>query len=457
LKTTFNKNLLVYAICLGLFSWSSCKENTVIPPNLIPPVDNIHTFGLDASSFNPVLRPGFFDSARTDDYTNYYAGIGKISNDPFFGRVTAGLYVQFTPPSTFFSFPDSLTLDSANISIPYYRSYGDTSTPINNFLYLDVYRVNEPFNRTDDHYSFQALAHDNVPVGNAVTSLAIISDVHTSTDSTDQLRIHLDYNFAQSIVQADKSNFNSPGTFLEFLKGLYIVPKDTSALQDFIAYFNMAGDNTHPAAQINFYMHNSSDSVTIIHFPFNTLISAFFTHIKNDYNGVAANTFVAGGQGRDSILVQGYPGFYTDIQLNNLTDIPSSIINKAQLVITALPVGGDDIYSTPLRLYIEKVRADGTTLPIADLLGSDSSATQAGLDFINGYPETVTINGSPYIQYQLNFPQELQNDIMAGDTTLTLRIRSTNIYPGAFRMLAAGLNGNAATGLKVNVIYTKFK
>jgi len=455
LKTLFNKNFLAFAFSIAILTFSSCKERTVTP-SLIPEIDNIHTFGLEASFFDPVMKVGMSDSVVTSDYTNFIAGIGRLGDDPFYGSVREGLFIQFVPPSTFYSFPTGLTLDSAVVILPYIGyTYGDTTS--NSMQYYNLYRITENFNRVSDFYSFQSLMYDNSPVGAAELPLSwLTGTLHEANDTSGikKLKISLTHSLASSIFNADNSKFISSGSFAEFFKGFYIAPQDNEN-QKSISFYNLSGSDIKSSARLSFYTHDAHDSIQIIDFPYNSLFSPYFTKISKDYTGTPSNSFVNSDQNRDSVLLQGFPGFYTDLTLRNIDKIPASIVNKAELVITSLSSGDESIYGSPFRLSLEAKDANGVFNPVADMFQSGGSLNSDGMSFVDGNANTVMINGIKHTQYKLNFPRELQNAMMAGKTEITLRIKTVTSYFGVFRFLGDGFNGPLETQLKTNIVYTK--
>ena len=114
----------------------------------------------------------------------------------------------------------------------------------------------------------------------------------------------------------------------------------------------------------------------------------------------------------------------------------------------------DNIYYSPAQLVPVGV-ANGQPYTIADLLTNSGANSGDGFGFVGGKPSEVTINGTKYIQYALNFPRELQLAINAGKTELKLRISSATANPGAYRMVAGGPAASDDTKIRLEVIYTK--
>ena len=441
---------------MAILGFTSCKEQTLTPGGLVPSIDNIHTFGLEAPFFQPIIKMGSFDSVVTSNYTNYIGGAGMLDQDPFFGSIREGMFVQFRPPTTFYSFPSGLTLDSAVVILPYSSAYGDTSS--STIVSYDLFKIIERFDRTNDYYSFQSKSFSPTSVGSTAKPLGFIKGTLLSADDTlgiGGLKITLDQNLANTIFNADNSKFISPGAFAEFLPGFYVGSEYAPSPQKSILYFKLIGNTLNNSARIAFYTHDSNDSAVVINFPYDGFINPFFTKITKDYTGTPSNSFVNSTANRDSVLIQAFPGLYTELTLNNIDQIPASIVNKAQLIITSLPAGDETIYTPPQRITLEVKNDKGVFVQIADLLGVDGILNKDGLSFVDGKATFITINGVAHTQYKLNFPRELQSAMMTGKSSLTLRIKVDNSQLGVSRFLGDGFNGNAQTKLQTNIIYTK--
>lgn len=467
MKTSFNRYLLAFAFGIGFFSCQSCKERTVTKTDMIPVVDNIHTFSLSADSLDISLQTEALDSVRTNLYSSTsspVAALGLISDDPFFGKLTAGLYLQVVPPTGSFSFPSpaTYTFDSAVLALPYTGvSYGDTTNPSGNVQSFDVYRVTSPMSIEDSNaYTFTDYTYDPTAIGGGSYSLQNIKDSFALSGDTlsNQLRIKLDRNYIYTnIVQADTSKFSTNENFTDYFNGWYIKPAGASTNGKRISYFALIGGNTANSARVDFYFHDADNKTTAYSFPFNYVTTAYANRIQRDYTGTPAHNYLNASVHRDSLIAAGTPGLYTKITLRNLNKIPASIINQAELVLTAVPVGSDNYYTPPTHLLIETIDESGVASPIADIYGSTGSPSTGGLNFMDGNPQTVTINGQAYTQYKLNFPRELQKTIMEGKDSLTLRITANSGYPGAYRFVAPGFGSSSDARMKLNIIYTKIQ
>lgn len=448
----FRQLLTAFALGLGFFSTTSCKEKTLMDTGLIPGVDNIHTFELDESQLSVGIATGVFDSLYTNQASKNIFALGKISEDPFFSNLTTGVYIQFAPPENDYNF-EGFTLDSAFVSLVYARrSYGDTMSASGNVQQYAAYRLTENFGPKDTLYTFSTLAYAPAPVGEStVTLLQINGD---TLEGRPNLRIKLDTDFASTIVNAAPEALSNAANFREFLNGLYIVPVNPAGSSDRLSYFNLIGSTDRQSSRIDFYGRNDAGEVEMRSFPFRNEATGYIQAMERVYTGKPAERFAGTASAADSIVVEGYPGLYTEITIRDLDQIPAAVINKASLTLTAIAVGRDANLTVPPQLFLEQVE-DGMVRPVADMLNAAGTPVEEGFLIIDGKPVQVTDNGPARYRYQLNFPRALQQALMEGRQEITLRISSSTAYPGAFRLLAHGMNGNQADRLKVHIIYSK--
>jgi hypothetical protein len=467
LKTIFYKNLKAFTLCAGFFSLAACKEkNSIKPGKLIPDVDNINTF--EVNDFAMSIRNAYFDSLQTNDYNYPMVGVGRISNDAFFGKTTAGAYIQFIPPSANFTFPQGIVLDSAVLSVPHSGFYyADSNKNASTLMHFKAYQITDNFPRGDAstrYYTFTQLRYNTSAIGSATVSLKSIKDTvvlsNTNRDTVSELlRFRLDNTFANGFIQAPSANFASASAFISFFQGIYLGP-DTNQTQNTLGYFVLAGGNAtsiYSEAHMEFYYHTNTDpAVKRVFFPFVKESCAFYNSIQRNYTGVPAlSYFQTPAATRDSLLIQSYPGFRSDLTLKIDDKIPASVINKATLTLTALKTGEDTRFSPPLQLITTGINSDGSERALEDMRDNTGAGNNGFLKFVDGTAKTVKIGGVDYIQYTINLPREVQRAVSEGKKEIKLRISSAITYPGSFRLVAGGPNAAGDTKLRFNVIYTK--
>lgn len=470
MKIIQKNTLKALALCAGFFSLVACKESSIIKPDLAPDVDNVNTFRLTADSLPIEIQIGYNDSLRTDDATAPLMALGSIGDDPFFGTTDAGIYLQVAPNVDGFSFPDSLVdIDSAVLVLPYTGiSYGDTAGTSNQSY--NVYRITQDDFKVDGtarkYYAFDSVAVNRTELlGSATVSHSSMKNdsiVYPSGDTIGgQLRVRLSNDFAREVRTADANVFKNFSTFINYLKGVYITPDASAPLshKQRLSYFylGVGSSSNFNRARIEFhYTVNGVKRVTF--FTHNPISSAFFGSIRRNYSGTPAAGFLGTPTAlRDSVVIQGAPGFRSDITVKNIQSIPESVVMKAELLINILRVGRDDIYPMPTQIIPLGVSTDNTTYTIADLIDLTGATSGDAQRFVGGNPKPVMIGGVQYIQYKINFPRELQAARAAGKTELKIRLISSANLPGAYRMVAPGVNVPGDAQMKLDVIYSKMK
>lgn len=468
--TQINKNIIkALAVCTGFFSLASCREHSVTPTSgLVPEVDNIHTFAMNTGDFNIQLHNRLSDSIITSTY--YLTGSTNISAiglgtyvDPFFGRTTASAYLQVTPYKSGFAFPSGSIMDSAVLVFPYLsgttgaKSYGDTTKA----LQLNVYRTTAKVEVSGTYYSNSVLPIEATPIGSGTipfTNYKSSSKIATATKDTltAQLRLKLNNSFAQEIRNADTANFLNTTAFQEYLKGLYITPDITQAgglLSYFLIPSVSSGDQKNlAAARLEFYYH-TADTVLMSSFPLKTDVCGYFTNYNRNYTGYPAANYL--NKNSDSVLIQSEPGFATEVTITGLMNIPLAVINKAEMVFTAVNLASPDNIFTPIDVLTPVLMDNGQEMPLYEVVDNNGNTNSSGSLFVNPYAQKKTIAGIEYTQYRINIPRTLQHARSEGKNAVTIRLRGSKNYPGMFRVLAPGIGAGGETNFQFNLIYTK--
>jgi hypothetical protein len=469
LKIIQNNTLKALALCAGFFSLLACKESSIIKPDLAPGIDNINTFRLTADSLPIELRIASQDSLRTDDAVTPIMALGSIGDDPFFGTTDAGIYMQVAPNVDNFAFPDSMaTMDSAVLVLPYTGiSYGDTS--VTNVQSLKVYRITQNDFKLDGtdrkYYSFDSVTVDRSnPLASVAVNYAQISTEGTVYPSGDtlknQLRIRLSDAFANEMATAGEDVYKNFSSFIDYFKGVYIAPNPDApmAQKQRLSYFylGVSSSSNYEKARIEFHYTTVNGAKRVAFFTHNPISSAFFCSIRRNRMGTPSANYVGAPEVlRDSLIIQGTPGFRTEVTIKNIQRIPESVVLKAELLFNVLRVGKDDIYTMPRQIIPVGVNSDSTTYTIADLKNFNGEETSETRFFVDGTPKPVTIDGVQYIQYKINFPRELQQAKIDGKDELKIRLISSEVLPAAFRMVAPGTKGASDVRMQLDVIYSK--
>lgn len=455
-------NLATALLISGLaISVTGCKEDTIIKAGITPASDNIFSniIGDTLTIYSKTVEDDSIVTGYTPTNSNIIHGVGTLT-DAFFGRTNWGIYMQVLPNAANLTLPT--TPDSAVLILPYAGfSWGDTNKNVTEEF--AVYRVTDDMSKDTAYFSKTKKAVDwSSPVSEPVSvNLFNLKDSVkvAGSNKAPHMRIKLKAAFMNELLAIAKAANNS-GEFINAMKGLYIVAKDTNNNTiKVIPYFYISGASDYSRASVAFYYNENGNTdpnkVSTNFFSFTTADCAHYNYISRKYDGYPAYPYVkqTTGQQSDSIiLMQNEPGASFDIRIPYLKNLPVAIINKAQLVITKVSLASDPdagILYEPSRLYPVGVDASGKTYTILDREPVDVSGP---LDFIDGNRRSVTVNGITVTQWHINIPREVQKAIINKSDELHLRINGTVTYPGAYRLIAGGKHSTYK--IRLNITYS---
>jgi hypothetical protein len=455
-------------IILGIVFISSCKENTILPPDLVPPIDNINTF-LDTSLTvitnniyqDSVLTGGLNGSTRISNSSSYYHALGVIS-DMNFGKMVAGFHTEVLPPNNLFSYKGTnVIVDSIILAIPYRSSFGDTLNAIPQTF--NVYRSLKSFSR--DSAQFETTKDEYDP-----SKVLASQQVNFNTFKTDspsvatgklipQLRFKLADWFKDSLkAQIDlgaNGAMATNATYNQWWKGFYVAPADSNT-GNTIGYFNTYG--TRMYIYYRYTNTGGTQDTTNSIFGFDANNSNRFCHITRNYTGSKAYDYInTNNTAGDSMLfLQSEPGIAALLRFPNLTSIGNHIVNKAELTFNCYyPTSSmtDTIKAGLIpRLQVFQMDETGTDKIVSDY-------ATFGTNFVDGKRYQVSFLGMTFIQYRFALTETFQKAISQKNTTFSLKIMGLNAgTPGAYQSLLIG-SSSSLTSMKprLNLIYTKIK
>ena len=463
-QTTTNRLWLGVIIC-ALIVISSCKENTILPPDLVPAVDNINTFQQDTFTVittseikDSLLTGGTLNSVNRNADPDYAHAIGAITLDGIFGKTVAGAYVQMRPPAPKFALSGTnQTIDSIVIGVNYLKAYGDTSTaPMQTF---SLYRTSANLTVDSAYYEF-----DQVPY--SASDLLATTSVNFNTIATDspivdgnKLRPQIRFNltstnpFVIDFEQQDENTaFLDYSSFTAWLGGFYIAPD--SNIGGTLGYFD-----TDNATMYVYYRYDNSGSpdTAVAVFPFDPTYCTRFNHITRNYAGSSAQSFVGTNdpQGDSIIFVQGEPGLAGLISFPYIGDFPNAIINKAELSFTVVSLNNYSdtaSYNIPDRFQLVVINENGEEEILRDYF-------EVGAVRVGGNRFMEDIMGVQRIRYSFNISNTIQEAVTTQNSKFKLLMSGARTdYPAEHRVVLRGSSSAVALEKpKLNIIFTKIQ
>lgn len=379
--------LLIGAIALlllsSLINWSCSKlDTTNIGSDLIPAVDNVHTFA-DTLTIN--TTQGIFNDTtlvpREVDHV-----LGRINTDPLFGQTTANIFMQLKPtfyPYYYGNAKDTINnslvpgtgFDSVVLCINYKGFWGDS----NQLIHLEVRTVNQNNGLWDSIYKTKNI--NFVPSTGATIGSADV-DVRTlgnyvkysnhRDSSVNQIRIKLSSSFANLLFTRDTTDgspnnaFRTDTLFKLFNNGIAVLATGSG---NGLMYCNLADTNTK--LEVHYRRRNGG-----------IIDTAFSSLILNNYpSGISSNGVVVNGPSSTvnniirnragfpvstpapgELYLQTTPGTYVNLDIPALSTMPNRIIHRAELIVQQIPNNTffDGIFSPPSFLYVD-LKDTGTT------------------------------------------------------------------------------------------------
>ena len=363
---------------LGLFllatgfivSCSKINLATELGQDLIPEVDNIHTFDttLEVEAYNGIF------TAANDSFRSSYTFpqiLGKIDNDPIFGKTDARLYFQVSPntKTPFKNEPSKLQLDSVVLVLNHTFTYGDTVLP-------QTINVSEVASGNDFQGDTSYFLSKNLTTGGLLGSKTVtpfqlkdsseVIDFQNGTPDTvkvaHQLRVKLDAAFGQRLLAYDtipgNDGYSTDSVFRSKFKGFALESagagntllgfslKDAQ-LQVYYRYENKttAGDMDTATSIFNF---EKASTVTLTG---NENASA--NYIVRDFGGTQVEA-TSGDAVADQILyIDNTPGTYATLKIPGLATFPNSVIHLAELQMESVFDNSDTTFTSPENMFLD--------------------------------------------------------------------------------------------------------
>lgn len=440
-------------ILLILLSWNCTKiDTTNLGGNLIPPVDNIHTFDTTLT-----VIANNFDTAVCDSvYRTDLHAFGIIPNDPYFGKTTASMYFELKPQYFPFAFPasdkDSLLLDSAVLVLHYASSYGDTLIPQKAL----VYKLDDKFSADSTYTTCDVFSYNSANlIGEQTFIPARLTDsVHAlKEDANNQLRIRLSDAFGKAFILDSSEVFKSDTTYKIYFKGFALIA-DQIFGGNAINYFNLGNADT----RLSFYFRTSRSNVkdtTRIDFPFTYYSGEANSVIRERGTSEITNNLTHPPAGDSIIYIQTSPGSYAELKIPGLNGLSNRVIHRAELIVDQVYSGlpSDAYLTTPNYLYLDRkdTSTNGGYRPIpCDFTMSGGTPNFSSFGGIKKIINDGT--GHQVSQYVFNISRYVQSIVTKGTKNATLRLSSPYSITNSVNIVDECNNGIAPFNFPLNNI-----
>ena len=476
--------LVFVFISLSIFFIACTKiDTTTLGADLIPAVDNIHTFEmvLDVESDNLLID----DSTKvlsTDDLPIGY------TNDPEFGQTKADLYFSISAPAygTYpFGKKDSIVTDSVVLSLAFKNAYGDTNSS-------QTFRVFE-ISQTSDFYdtALYRLDHPDFAttggeLGNRTFDVNKLNDsVHVIRKDTSKvinvLRIRIDTVIGRRLMEYGVDSNATGGYFSDkifqsLFKGFAI---KTDQVGSALTYFNPADANTK---LIVYYHYGRPDSTLAVEFRHS--ISGGLTKLAGTANlikrtpGGGWNTYLNNGNPKDDLLyIPTTPGSYGLLKIPGLDSLSNKVVHLAELIVPKVPSADEDKFTPQPQLFLDMINKTNDTV---FTIQNDLVLSNFGYNFdqFDGFLRNHAGNR----EYRFNISRHVQGIATRKEPNFDLRVYApfeTLVYylpPGDLHnrkfasrqnipiipriasgrvVVGGGANTNSTYKLRLRIVYSK--
>lgn len=342
-------------------------DTTDIGADLLPAVDNVHTF-------ETILPINTVQGIYSQDSTIITSGedhvLGKISSDPLFGTTKADIYAQFKPSfyPYYYGFTNDTIVgfDSVVLSLSYKGFWGDSITP----MQVDVKEV--PLNAGGLWDSLDQTRNVNYApltgnlLGSATVNFSQVGNYTIFSNKRDSvrnvIRIKLtNSTFNNMLYTLDsakaslKNGFYSDSVFRQyFSKGIAILANSGNGLM----YTNLTDSLTRLEVH---YRRRNAGVIDTTFSSFRIQSASFDGTIKASatVNNIVRNRagFPVSSPSSNDIYLQTSPGTYANLTVPALDTLSNRIVHRAEIIIEQVPTNfmQDSIFSAPEYLYLDLV------------------------------------------------------------------------------------------------------
>jgi hypothetical protein len=479
-RTSFVLVSIFFSLTIFLFACTKI-DTTTLGADLIPAVDNIHTFEMILGVESDNIM--FNDSTRvlsSDDLPIGY------TDDPEFGETKSEVYFNITPPQQHtypFGSKDSLATDSVVLSLAYKTAYGDTNT----FQTFRVFEISQTSGFSND--SLYRLDHPDFAttgseLGSRTFDVTKLNDsVHVirkdTTKVVNVLRIRLDSSLGRRLMNYDTSYsangaYYSDSLFKTLFRGFAI---KTDQVGNALTYFNVGDVNTK---LIVYYHrgHTDTSAVEFLHaFPSTTNLLGVAGTVKRTPGGGWNSVLSNGNPEDEQLYIPTTPGSYGLLTVKGLDTISNKVIHLAELIVPKIPSTQEDKFTPQPQLFLDMIN---NTNDSVFTIQNDLVLSNFGYNFdqFDGFLRNHA--GNP--EYRFNISRHVQGSVTKKEPNFKLRVYApfeTNVYylpPGTLFqrkfvskvnipiipriaagrvVVGGGANANPTYKLRLRIVYSK--
>jgi hypothetical protein len=396
-------------------------DTTTLGENLIPSVDNIHTFDTTYSVIAVNYGSTQCDTIQRADLQ----ALGIISNDPLFGTTQANIYTEFKPDYFPYNFPaadaNTIQIDSAVIVLNYSHSFGDT----NRLQKVNVYQLSDSFNLSENFSNCLVLGYDSsVLLGQRSYYPWVLKDsVHAYNEqAANQLRIPISNSLIQKFIDDSAQIFRSDNDFKSYFKGFALVPDNSTGGQA-LNYFDFT--TSHLSIYMRYLKSGVADT-SVINFSLSNSSGLSNSIVRDHVSSEIANHLSQPPAGDSLVYIQTSPGTYALLTIPALTGLSNRVINSAEIIVDQVYSSNsfNNVFTPPANLYAEVKDSfinNGAYIPIpCDFTSAELSDN---FTYMGGQSIATTNSlGQPMTEYHLNITRYVQSIISKGHQGFTLKL-----------------------------------
>ena len=443
----------LYLLLLVTIAGMGCREHTLISSKVSPAND---TAGIHADTLGCITHT-FFDN---DIYTSInipgldvYQGIGSITDD-YFGTFSGSTFFNVVPQTFIDGIDTGMHIDSVFLTLPYSGfTYGDTTTmsltqAYQVFYLADTLGYNTPYYPNSDKPL-------DVPLSGAVNvNLYHLKDSISVNGRNYSPGLHIKLDAAtitaklHNALKVSYAASNKTAAFITAFSGICVRPADTRKFTKAIPYFRLNGTGAYAEAGLMMHFHNYAGVKDSFEFYHAQGSCTHFNSITKSYSRFPFNNLINSTQTNDTIVgLSNQPGASIDVKVFGLVSkLPKNVVvNKATLQISLVSALNSSTFFVPDQVF--PIGIGNGTYPIGIEAGKEYSiedrkplGSLSPYSILDGKSHTITYGSTGITTYTIGLPREVIANIAANNDTLHLHIHGTQVYYGAYRMLAAGGN-----------------